>query len=352
MNILINGIGGPTPRSVARTLKKSTIDYHIIGTDCDRLAVSLYQNEIFDNTFLIPKAGEPNYWEAIEEILEKNEIELAIVLPELEVIEWSKRLEEQVELPCRSLIPSYSLAKLLIDKAQMTKILEPKGLVPPSVSLNGNLNNTEEIKNVIGYPFWIRSTTGSSGLGSLLVNNQLELENWVRINSKVEEFLASEYLPGRNLACKMLYFEGKLIRAAIGERVNYIMSKVAPSGVTGNTSFGRLLNEPEVFKIGSKAMDILFGYAGAKKHGFFTVDLKEDKNGKPLVTEVNIRHVAFTGCFAEAGANFAEDTIRLLNNDPTFDREFKLYEFEPGTIFLRDVDSLPIVMNESDLLKN
>ncbi len=78
-----------------------------------------------------------------------------------------------------------------------------------------------------------------------------------------------------------------------------------------------------------------------KKQGFFTVDLKEDHQGIPKVTEVNIRHVAFTQCFAAGGANFAEDTIRLLNNDPTFDKRFKLYEFEPGLIFLRDVDSLP-----------
>ena len=55
--------------------------------------------------------------------------------------------------------------------------------------------------------------------------------------------------------------------------------------------------------------------------------------------------------FAAAGANFAEDTMRLLDNDPAFDYNFKLYEFEKDLIFLRDVDSLPILMKESELLK-
>jgi carbamoyl-phosphate synthase large subunit len=60
--------------------------------------------------------------------------------------------------------------------------------------------------------------------------------------------------------------------------------------------------------------------------------------------------VAFTQCFAAGGANFAEDTIRLLDNDPSFDRSFKMYEFTEGLIFLRDVDALPILMKESELL--
>jgi hypothetical protein len=30
--------------------------------------------------------------------------------------------------------------------------------------------------------------------------------------------------------------------------------------------------------------------------------------------------------------------------------DFKMYAFEPGTIFLRDVDERPIIMNEKHLL--
>jgi carbamoyl-phosphate synthase large subunit len=163
--------------------------------------------------------------------------------------------------------------------------------------------------------------------------------------------MASSYLPGRNLACKLLYFEGKLLRSACAERVNYIMSKVAPSGVTGNTSFGRLLNESEIVDLASNAMDILFEKTGAPKHGFFTIDLKEDEDGTPYITEVNVRHVAFTGCFAAGGANFAMDTVQLLTKPKEFDRDYKMYEFEPGLIFLRDVDAEPILLNEKDLKK-
>ena len=275
---------------------------------------------------------------------------MAIILPELEVMEWSKRKETQA-LPCKALIPDFSMADLLVDKSKMTEILKDLDIVPPSVTFSRDTENLKEVFEVLKGNFWVRSTSGTSGLGSLKVEDEDSLKNWIQINPNVNQFIASQFLPGRNLACKMLYHNGQLLRTACAERVNYIMAKVAPSGITGNTSFGRLLNEPNLVAEAKRAMDFLFQYTGAKQHGFFTVDFKEDENGKPYITEINVRHVAFTQCFAAGGANFASDTVRLLNEDATFDRNYKMYEFEKDLIFLRDVDSLPILMKEAELLK-
>ena len=128
------------------------------------------------------------------------------------------------------------------------------------------------------------------------------------------------------------------------------MSKVAPSGITGNTSFGRLLNEPQLVDKAVEAIDILFEKLDVKKHGFFTVDLKEDEEGKPFITEVNVRMVAFNLSFAVGGANFTKDIVDLLNQDKNIDLDYKMYEFEPNTIFLRDVDAEPKLMKETDFL--
>ena len=118
------------------------------------------------------------------------------------------------------------------------------------------------------------------------------------------------------------------------------MAKVAPSGITGNTSYGRLLNEPALVNAAVQAMEMIFESTGSPKHGFFTADFKEDINGKPYITEINVRMVAFNYSFAKGGANFSEDIVGLINDDPGYDRKYKMYEFEPGTIFLRDVDGM------------
>ncbi len=352
MKILMTGVGGPTPRSFAIALKKYSQykDVDIIATDINSLAIGLYQNELFCKSYIVPRATDAGYWDAIEKIIAENNIDIAVILPELEVIEWSKRMEAG-KLKCKVLLPSVALAELLVDKAKMTEILDELMIVPHSISFERNESNLSKVWKKLGFPFWVRSTSGTSGLGSLRVEDEAALKNWIQINPGVKDFLASKFLTGRNLACKLLYYEGELLRSACGERVNYIMAKVAPSGITGNTSFGRLLNEPELVKVAAQAMDHLFEVAKAKKHGFYTVDFKEDENGKPYITEINVRHVAFTQCFAAAGANFAEDTIRLLANDDTLDKNYRMYEFEEGQIFLRDVDALPILMKEDSLLK-
>lgn len=329
MKILITGVGGPTPRSFAISLKKYSFykRFELIGTDINPLAVGLYQNDLFSKSYVVPKASDANYWDVIEDIIEKNGIELAVILPEAEVLEWSRK-KELGELPCKVLLPDYEITKLLIDKSKMTEVLKDMDVVPPSVSFKRDSKDLKEIFDTLGNEFWVRSSSGTSGLGSLKVDSLEALENWIEINPNVQDFLASKFLPGRNLACKMLYYNGKLLRTASGERVNYIMAKVAPSGITGNTSFGRLLNEPQLVDISIKAMDKLFETTNTEKHGFFTADFKEDENGKPYITEINVRHVAFTQCFSAAGANFAEDTIRLLDNDSEFDFNYKMYEFE------------------------
>ncbi len=348
--ILLTGVAGPTPRSFAQSLRKYSryADYYLVGTDSDPYALGLYMDTLYDKTYLVPRAEDPRYWQVITDIIQKEGIEIAVVLPELEVLEWATRARSR-DLPCKAHVPDYNLATRLFDKSAMTTLLEPFGLAPKSFTIRpSDLEIDTHLK--LDFPFWIRSASGSSGLGSLKVNSITELKNWMLINPGVDKFLASEYLPGRNLGCKMLYHNGVLLRSAIAERVIYIMSNVAPSGITGNTAFGRLVNDPEVFKAAKEAMEILFTETNTERNGFFTVDMKEDSDGKPLVTEVNIRFVAFTQCYAAGGANIPEDYIRVLDNDESFDRTFKLYEFEPDMIFLRDVDEQPIIMKESQLL--
>ncbi|WP_310993547.1 hypothetical protein [Aequorivita marina] len=352
ITILINGVGGPTPRSIARSLHRySNLKVRLIGTDVNPLAYGLYESELYDKTYVIPPAGHDQYWTTLTEIVNSEKIDLAIVQPEMEVLEWTKYKSLGNNWPCKALLPDYAIVENLIDKSLMTELLKETDLVPNSLDIFPKNIDLKTIEEKLGYPFWIRSTSGSSGLGSLKVKDGSSLKNWITINPNVSKFIGSAFLPGRNLACKLLFNDGKLLRAASGERVNYIMSKVAPSGITGNTSFGRLLNEPKLVELSEKALRIVEKNTGAKLHGFFTADFKEDQNGKPYLTEINVRMVAFNMSFAAGGANFSEDIVNLLQNPKSFDQNYKMYKFEKDLAFLRDVDAEPILMKESMFLK-
>jgi carbamoyl-phosphate synthase large subunit len=352
MNILITGVGGPTPRSIARSIKISPKFKHasLIGTDSNPLAYGLYQSELYSKTYVVPIADSEKYWEVLEDIIDKHKIDLALIHPEMEVALWAERERITGTIPVKALLPDSSVARSLVSKSEMSNILEGEDFIPKSYAFSPSDLDIDYLESILPYPFWIRSSSGSSGLGSLLIQDRTSILTWISINPNVTEFIASEYLPGRNLACKLLYWKGKLVRAASGERVHYIMAKVAPSGITGNTSFGRLLNEPALVDKADKVMQRIFLYNQSLPHGFYTADFKEAK-GNAFITEINVRMVAFNHAFAVAGANFTEDIIQLLHDDSQFDMAYKMYGFEPGTIFLRDVDVEPMIMNENELLK-
>ena len=78
--------------------------------------------------------------------------------------------------------------------------------------------------------------------------------------------------------------------------------------------------------------------------------LKEDKNGDLKVTEVNIRHMAYTGVMAQVGFDLIEDTIRIME-DGNADRIVRdpYHHYDKPYIFLRDVDVEPIVLESESV---
>ena len=353
--ILVTGVGGPTPRSFVRSIKWFGGDlsgqFEFIGVDCNPLAYGLYEQSLFSKSFVVPRADCNKYWETMNQIIADNEIDGAIILPEVEVIEWAKNAGQQLIKKIKLHLPEHKLAIELVNKHKLHDLLQGTSYIPKYSSLNPANYSYSDVRNKVGEVFWVRSTEGSSGLGSLKIENEKALEQWIAINPGVSEFIASEFLPGRNMACKLLYFNGRLLRTASAERVNYIMAKVAPSGITGNTSFGRLLNEPGLVDISIRAIEKIAAGLSSKLNGIFTVDYKEDALGVPKITEINIRHVAFNSSIAAGGANLPMDTLTAMFLQDPGQMELIHYQFKEKLIFLRDVDGYPVVMKEDDLLK-
>jgi len=354
MNILVFGIGGPTPRAFVRSVLRDASPgekFRFFGADCNPKAIGLYDRELFTETYLVPRAGQSGYWEAVNRIVREAGIDAAIVIPETEAIEWSKNIH-RLEHPVRTHLPDPRLAETLYDKAKVHTLLEGTGLVPRHAEVDPSRADFAELKERLGNGFWIRGTQGAGGLGALRVQEENRMHQWFGLNPGITRYLAAEYLPGRNLACKFLYFDGELLMAASAERAGYIMPQSSPSGITGITGFGRLLNEPAALEASRLALARVTQATGIPLNGMFTVDLKEDVEGCPRLTEINIRHVSFTFAFAYAGANFALKELRRLFGLPGGETPLDpVHRFDDRYVFIRDLDGLPLVMPESAMKK-
>jgi hypothetical protein len=350
-NILISGIGGPTPRSIARTVRKFNPEYKIIGVDCNRKAYGFYMNDLVDEAMVIPKVSDPEYWPAMHRIIKEKKIDMAFIQPEVEVIEWGNYYKTHSKYPCPVLLPYVDMAAKLIDKAEMAEILHGTTYIPKTIKITQQNPKADEVESQIGFPCWIRATQGSGGLGSLKLMDKSSLVSWLFINSDLQEFTVSEFLSGRHLATQMLYLDGQLVTAASLECAEYVMASIAPSKVTGNTSFGRFLNENRILEFCDQCIRFIEKKLGSKAHGVLSFDLKEDAMGNLKVTEVNIRHMAYTGVMANVGFDLVADTIAYLKGTLKVSSKQTYYRYGGNDlVFLRDVDIEPIVIKESELL--
>ena len=348
--ILVTGIGGLTPRSITTIIRKNHPDYKIIGCDINKKAVGFFMKGLLDEYYVCPRCTSPEYFPWVENFIEENHIDYAFVQPESEIVEWGDYFEKHGKYPCPVFMGSKLLSVSLKDKSIMADLLKGTEFIPKTIKVTQDNPRYNDVEHEIGFPCWIRATEGTGGLGSLCLDDLSSYKSWLFINSNIPEFTVSEFLTGRHLANEMLYYDGEYVKGAALECVEYVMANTAPSHVTGNTHFGRFLNEDYINEFCDRCVKYLEKKLGVPAHGILSFDLKEDKDGNLKVTEVNIRHMAYTGVMAQVGFDLIEDTIRI-HEDGNADnvKRDQFHHYEKPYIFLRDVDVEPIVLESEEI---
>ena len=349
MKIIITGACAVSSRSVLRSLKMSSKfkDAEFVGWDMCSLLYGVYAHE-FDRLYKVPSVSDPEYHSVISDILSKEKPDAVIVVPEVEVLYWT---EHNFDVP--HIVPPVKFSNIAISKEALFTALKDTSLIPKSYVVSADELLSDDFTCELGYPVWIRdgSAGTASGKGSFKATCHEDLKAWAMINRNQSKFQLSEFLPGANYGCFCLFKNGKLIKMAQAERIEYIMAKVAISGITGNTSKGKLINNDKIKKVALEAIDILCKQTGETMSGLVVVDMKAKEDGTPIITEINIRHVAFSSSFAAAGFNLSEYQLLLaLDRDDEVSAEVE-HEFPKDNLILRDVDGNPIYVAQQKTLK-
>lgn len=351
--ILVTGIGGLTPRSLAGIIRENHPDYKIIGCDVNKKAVGFFMKGLVDEYYVCPRCDAPEYFHWMEKLVVEKHIDYAFVQPEAEIVAWGDYFEKNGKYPCPVFMGSKKLSVSLKDKSIMAELLKGTKFIPKTIKVTQDNPRYEDVENEIGFPCWIRATEGTGGLGSLKLDDISCYKSWLFINSKIPEFTVSEFLTGRHLANEMLYYNGEYVKGAALECAEYVMANTAPSHVTGNTHFGRFLNEDHINKFCDECIKYLEQKLEVPAHGILSFDLKEDSNGELKVTEVNIRHMAYVGVMSHVGFDLVEDTIRIMEDGNCDNVERAPYfHYEKPYIFLRDVDVEPIILESEEIFEN
>ena len=288
--ILATGAGGPAGINFVMSLKLAPEKLYLVSTESDQYRIHLAPTE---TKYAVPPATSVDYVEKLNEIIEKEKIEFLHPQPDIEVAVISA---EREKIQAHTFLPSKEAVLMCQDKYESAKRWKHKGVPVARTMPIENEADIEKALELLGMPLWIRATQGAGGVGSTPASNKATAIAWMRYwrgRNKNWKFIAQEHLGGRNLAFHSLWKEGELVTSMSRERLEYIYPHLAPSGVTGTPAVQRTIHDERVNEVGTEAVLAI----DPKFNGIACVDLKENDEGTPFVTEINAGRMFTTSYF-------------------------------------------------------
>ena len=364
MRVLVTGAGGSIGIDVCRSLS-DTAGVELIGAEANPWGARLARR-FCAHVVPLPRADQVAP-EAFRRALERHVKRLGVDFlwvnpdPELQAVArcgWRP--------PCAHALPGARMLPICLDKEATGRQLQAAQLAPDTRALRVGLSaradgpgtetpptdvallarsllpQVERAFAHLGVPLWVRPGSGAGGIGSLRADHPQEAAFWIALWSArraATDWVLQEYLPGRNFNCTLLYARGTLCAWAAMERLGYFLAEAAPSGITGQVKLCRTVAEEQVLQAARRAVELL----DPRPHGVYSVDLREDVQGCPRVTEINPRLAGRPWLYTQAGCNLPELALRWLTPPPAEPPE-AVRSPRPGWTLYRQLDCEPTVL--------
>jgi carbamoyl-phosphate synthase large subunit len=125
--------------------------------------------------------------------------------------------------------------------------------------------------------------------------------------------MVSEFLPGREYAFQSIWQDGHIVTSQARERMEYLFGFLTPSGQTSSPAVARTVHRQDVNETAAASVTAVDPHAT----GIFCVDLKENADGVPCVTEINAGRFFTTSIFfSVAGCNMPYYYVRMAYDEP------------------------------------
>lgn len=282
-SILVTGAGGSAGNNVCWGLRVSSDGpiLELTGTDTDKTSLEI--NRWIDNAYQIAGASSERYISTINKITQRRKVELLMPQPDIEV---EKISQARQKLQARVFLPEPSTVAICQDKYEALRLWHEAGLRDKPLLLRRNAGNDDKSLKEIGYPRWLRARYGAGGLMSYLAQNDSDARCWIELHKGqglAVDFVAEEYLPGRDFCFMSIWTNGKLVTSMVRERLSWVGNRTLGTG--GTSKLNRVIHSE---RINSEAV-LSIKAVSSNPHGVFCVDLKESEKGQPRPTEINCR---------------------------------------------------------------
>lgn len=300
LTILVTGAGGNIGANMIQALREWDRPVQIVGTEANDYYGFLSEA---DNTYQVPPASDDTYYDHIEDIIERESID--VVLPsngwEVEAISQSAdRLNAATALPKTEAVTRFQ------NKWRLYQILENTEVPTPKTTLVENRLDVEAA--LAASPtddVWVRGIGIKDYPGRKMQDSNRIAD---RIDSKDGwgRSTVSAYLQGDDLTWLGIFDRGSLVCSQGRQRLDYGESQ---SWGTGAPTVSRTVHRDDLNKLGERSIKAVDKHP----HGVYFTDFRTDKAGIPHVTEVNPGRLGTTSSafYLRAGLNLTALLIQI-----------------------------------------
>jgi carbamoyl-phosphate synthase large subunit len=343
--LLVLGAGGAGAENLLRSLRTADASLVLLGANDDRFVL---RHSAADARFVIPRPGGARFAPALRRLVSEASVDLVIPTSDRDVGALS---DARAVLRGKVFLPAPRVIALCHDKYRLARALRRRGVAAPATYAVRDPERVGELFARLGHPrrAWCRPRTGTCARGGAAVASPAEARRWMAVWETMQgvppsAFTLSAYLPGREILCQSLWHRGRMVLASTFERLAYFGADNIPSGVTSLSSLAKTVTEPGAVEVCRAAIAAVAPDAS----GAFSVDVKEDADGRPHVTEINAGRffMAMTAFDRVLKHGIAQTYVRLALGEHV--SVGAAYEPIDDYYMVRDMDLEPAVFHADD----
>lgn len=317
LTVLVTACGAQFMPGLADCLKHNgERKIRIVGVD---MGVDQTILQMVDALYQVPRSTDPQYIDTILEICKKEHVDIVIPFMSSELVPFINRKEEFESIGTKVSVSDLRSVEITNNKYRFYEFLKENHLPVPKFAVVRTADDLISACKVCGYPnnaVCVKATELSGSRGIRIIKPEYssydilfgekpnsffttmeELLSTLKEKGTIPEMMAMEYLPGMEGSVDLIADKGKILY--MGYRESTVNLHSIPQA-------GELKDNQEAYDIARKVIAAL-GLSGNAD-----LDFKNDKDGHPVLMEINPRIAATMRIFKEGGMNLPYLRIKQL----------------------------------------
>lgn len=317
ITVLVSACGAQFMPGLADCLKQNgERNIRIVGVD---MGIDKTVLQMVDALYQVPRATDPGYVDRLLQICKAEKVDVVMPFMSAELLPLIDRKSEFEEIGTKVSVSDRNSVEITNNKYLFYEFLKKNRLPVPKYAHIRNADELIDACEYCGYPqnaVCVKATELSGSRGIRIIQPQMskfdilfgekpnsfyttmeELFETLHEREKMPEMMAMEYLPGMEGSVDLIADNGKILYMAYRESTVNLHS--IPQS-------GELKDNPEAYAIAEKVIEAL------RFTGNADLDFKNDKNGIPVLMEINPRIAATMKIFKKGGLNLPYLRIKQL----------------------------------------